>query len=170
MTCWLNLRSLPLPLVLLMVFQIGCRQLGLAFPEGPHAYGTWTGRLISVTVRENDGTRHDAAALQIESGPRVLRPDPGGGETYALKNEDAPYLTPAACGVQIADPGSFPIPIGARVRVNGKMINSPPVVRVYKAGYSAKVVETVYRVAGEPSGGALIIQMRGEPKVLEPNH
>ena len=91
--------------------------------KDPHVRGTWTGQLRSVTVEDSRGERHQAAAIQIHSGPRTLRPSGMTGPSYTLRDEDMPYLT--RIDVLIVDPAQLSIPLGSVVRVRGQIINHP---------------------------------------------
>lgn len=157
-------RKAALPLACLLALWCGgCGQILSHFAaKSPYAKGIWTGRLIAVPVRDNEGQKHEAAALEIETGPRTLR---GSFDEYTLGTEDAPYLAPA--GVGIVDPAELGIPAGTRVRVRGRMIAHTAGVDVIEVPGKPKVFRGVRRIGEAPPDGALVIQMRGKPKVLK---
>jgi hypothetical protein len=128
----------------------------------PHVKGTWTGRLRSVTLQDHKGTRYTAAALEIESGPRTLRPSNMTGGEYTLTAGDAPHLTHNLAAL---DPGSLGIPLGARVRVSGEMETGPPLVFAYEPLYG-RINRTAYRIPGELPGGGLVLDISEDPKLL----
>ena len=125
----------------------------------PTATGTWTGRLMSVTVRDHDGREYPAAGLDIESGPRTLRGDTG---TVVIRDgEDLALLCPV--GVAIIDPVELGVPAGSRVNVSGRMLMASA-LKFIGPGYSG-VAEQISLTDGQLS--ELVIQMRGKPKVLK---
>lgn len=117
--------------------------------------------MLSVTVKDTAGQEHEAAALDIESGPRTLRSSIG---QYTIPDEIVPYLAPV--GVGIVDPQSFDAPVGSRVKVRGRMIDAGVGVSVEDIPGKPRVFRGVHRVPGEPPGVATVIQMRGKPSVI----
>src|SRR5687767_6014033 len=96
-----------------------CNGCGTILPPpvsaSPSASGTWTGRLLSVTVKDNTGRTYAAAALDIETGPRTLRP--AIGDSRVRDGEDVVMLCPT--GVGIVPPAELGIQPGSRVSVSG---------------------------------------------------
>src|SRR5256885_13013713 len=76
----------------------------------PSAYarGTWTGRFLVVTMRDYDGRDYPAAAVDIETGPRVLK---GSGVDRTVDPEHDLVLL--CRGQGIIDPAEFNIPVGS---------------------------------------------------------
>ena len=141
----------------------GCSSLlGSFMAKSPYVQGTWTGRLRSVTVQDYKGDRYTAAALEIESGPRTLRPRNTTGGEYTLAAGEAPHLTR---NLDALDPNSLGIPLGARLRVSGKMSGGPPMVYAYDPLYG-RVRRDAYRIPGDLPGGGIVLDMWEDPKLL----
>ena len=79
--------------------------------------GRFDGRLLSVTVYDNFGGTHHAAAIDIEAGPRTMRGDTG--IIAVPEGEDTAMLCPV--GVAIIDPDELGV-VGSRVKVSGRML------------------------------------------------
>ena len=145
---------------LILILCTGCGQMLAPFAlSDPTATGTWTGRLMSVTVRDHEGREYRAAALHVESGPRTLRGDTG---TYTIpEGQDVALLCPV--GVAIIDPAELGVPVGSRVKVSGRMLMASALK--FEHGYSGAARGISLREPWE-GDGELVIQMRGKPKVL----
>jgi hypothetical protein len=79
--------------------------------------GRWTGILRSVAVRDPEGHAYDAAAIEIEKGPRLPYPDApeaAAQSTALLVRRDH----------TIWDAAKFPI--GNRVELTGSMMATTP--------------------------------------------
>ena len=139
---------------------VGCGAMMAPFVESdPTATGTWTGRLMSVTVRDHDGREYQAAALDVESGPRTLRGDTG--TVVIREGEDRALLCPV--GVAIIDPVELGVPVGSRVKVGGRM-RMASALKFIEPGYSG-IAEQISVTDGQFA--ELVIQVRGKLKVLK---
>ena len=138
-------------------------------PQG----GTWVGRVVPVTVFSHDHVAHEAAALQVESGPAWAPRGPdqyiwdwhaihavpaevgGGFEPLLVKDEPSMILTPDK------------LPLGKRVRVKGWMGASDVSTR-YPDGYGNLSVSRAFVDFPEYKGGQTehFIQVRSM-KILD---
>ena len=117
-------------LVLLAALGGGCAPLGLHGPDimgaGPHVDGRWTGRLLSVPVYDGQKNRYDAAALQIEQGPRM--PLSKDGQRHDVdahgERERLALLVSPRDEFNVIDPSS--LPVGQDVEVKGRMLLGRP--------------------------------------------
>ena len=126
----------------------------------PTATGTWTGRLLSVTVYDNDGREYQAAALDIESGPRTLR-----GDTGTIRVEDGNDLPLLCLGVGVVEPGKLGVPVGSKVRVSGRMLMT---FALAPAGSrDDNVAKRISLQSPWQVGSELVIQLRGKLRVLK---
>ena len=155
---WLSMPAMPLVLVLCG----GCASSMLSplMDDGRYVSGTWTGRLVSVTVRDARNRTFDAAALEVDGGPRLppelgtVPEHQGGGNVPLLSRSwERPLL--------ILPPEG--LPVGKRVRVRGRMETA--FLRAPGRG------ATVYPInRGERYGeveAEHVILLRGEPQVLK---
>lgn len=125
----------------------------------PSASGTWTGRLISIPVRDLEGNEYVAAAMRIETGPRNLRPSYGESR---VGNDDVPFLS--FDGHTIVDPVDLGVAVCAHIRVSGKMSFSAVGIRVEHTPGKPKVFHGVRRVGDSPPGGNVVIRIHGKPR------
>lgn len=145
----------------------GCEAVKRAsLPRSPSATGTWTGRLASVTVRDNDGREYPAAALDIETGPRVLR---GAGPELTVMVEPERDLVLLWRGRGIIDPDELNAPVGAKVRVSGRLSQGFPLKEFAPKGSTGGIMKHVQLVSEGERNNNLGIDIggRGKPKVLK---
>lgn len=145
----------------------GCEAVKQAWlPRSPSATGTWTGRLASVTVRDSNGQEYPAAALDIETGPRVLR---GAGPELTVTVEPERDLVLLWRGRGIIDPDELNAPVGAKVRVSGRLSQGFPLKSLAAKGGTGGIVKHVQMVSEAERNNNLGINIggRGKPKVVK---
>jgi hypothetical protein len=126
-------------------------------PAVPVTRGTWTGRIVPMTVRDHRGVEHAAAALEVFSGPKVRTWfHPGEGIEYRGPNGEGEPPPGSPLRVEVpAELGSgrLPLivrgernsperlvipaeelPIGSVVRFSGSMMMSPATIRGTRYG------------------------------------
>lgn len=141
---------------------VGCGQMLSPFmTSSPYVNGTWEGRFVSVPVTDYHGRTYDAAALDIETGPRVLR-SAGGFRTVIKEGDDLALLCPV--GVAIVNPNELGVPAGSRVKVKGRMFMAGA-KKFFQTERSGGGIAEPVSLPGR-KGGELIIRLHGKPKLL----
>jgi hypothetical protein len=130
----------------------------------PYTSGTWTGRIITVPVVDHHGHTYEAAALDIETGPRVIR---GGPDGDIVVNPEGPPPLLCRKGVAIVGPRELGIAPGRKVTLRGKLTTAYAVhfTQIERSGGGIADGISVGPM-WEPDG-ELVIRLQGEPKVLK---
>jgi hypothetical protein len=153
---------LMLPAYNLLALSTGCAQmLWPPLEKSSHATGTWSGRVVPVTVRDHDGREYPAAAIDIETGPRVLK-----GSGFEWRVDQDKDLTRLVRGRGVIDPEELGISAGAKVRVSGTLGGGRPIKSLAPEGSSGGIMEHV-KVVSEARNSGLVLDIgRGMPKAL----
>jgi hypothetical protein len=137
----------------------GCQLMSDWFgSEPPHAVGTWTGPLRVLELEDTDGRSHPVAALEVVTGPKVMRPSAGVGGSREIQAGGLVYLTRDRSEAVV--PQDLAIGLGQTIRVKGKMGSDPPQIRRDDQFMSLHVEP------GKPSGVATI-RVRGAVKEVQ---
>jgi hypothetical protein len=139
----------------------GCVKL---LPSGSQLEGQWVGRVRPVTVRDQDGREYQAAALEIERGPRTF--NQLGTGPYTLPDDLWPLLArsggPPTLMLTLDDLKVAP---GSRMRVKGIMLSmsleAPAGLARPRGGVNGVSVQNPWK-----SDNELVILLSGEPGVV----
>jgi len=120
--------------------------------EGRYAEGRWSGKLARVVVVDHRGQEYEAAALEIDTGPRMPY-GPAGGFDHVAAERVAILLDADSKVIQPDE-----VPVGQRVEIAGRM-----------QGSSAQVGPVPVRLRGRDPEvhDDLAIWMRGQPRPVE---
>lgn len=125
---------------------------------GQDVTGLWLGRLVEVAVRDQGGWTYHAAALQIESGPRLPYRVEGGDEAWATDRTivltDKEHLT-----INVKS-----LPANRRVRVSGTL--RPTTLHGRRSDGTTHVV-TSEPTFDDNTNAELSIRISNPPKILD---
>lgn len=101
----------------------GCGGIWQAFASKErHVNGEWEGRFVSQRVRDIEGRTYEAAALNIDTGPRMPY-------RFDMRNSDEVETSRIALlnrtrtnPVVLWDASEVKLPLGSRVRIRGTML------------------------------------------------
>ncbi len=130
----------------------------------PYVDGEWQGRLAAVTVRDVDGRKYQAVALDVSLGPRM--PYYPAGAYDPVATERLPLLVESSKPSLMLTPEEMELSMGTLVRIRGEMLMASVKADV-DGGDQGGFVRSISKQAVWQGDGELVIVQRARPEQIE---